>query len=139
MCFLSPWDNSEYVKRAWCLLELFYSCRITAIFSKTDIELFQEKLGANFCTISRSIYQIDVYRAESYKEKDKENIFEVIKKNGGFESFNCKFISLIRSWVLSESKRHDIPLELYDQGNINSFKEAMESFKVAFDFMSSNF
>jgi tetratricopeptide (TPR) repeat protein len=112
LTFLSPWSNPSYLKRVWCLLEMRYSPRVTLILSRKEVKALQDGICSVFGTfecarqrIIKSLCQISVEDASSFRPEDRERIFEVIRSmEGGVDGFNNAVMVLIRNWISDSAK-----------------------------------
>jgi len=106
---LCPWDDPIPLKRAWCLWEIVCtrttSAKLTIQFSHAERLKFQTILKTNFEYIMKAFSRIDVEDSEAWNPKDKDMIFDVVRKSeGGFQAVNMIVFDAMREW-LAESGR----------------------------------
>jgi tetratricopeptide (TPR) repeat protein len=118
---MSPWEDPEYIKRAWCLLELFYASKskwshtwLSFLSDNVNVDIIMPpKERNNFIQGLRNngasnhlnkIFELlantRVQDAEASNPDDKEKILELIKEGPGYTEFNITVNDLIRNWVI---------------------------------------
>jgi hypothetical protein len=94
LLFLSPWNSPEMLLRAWCLLEICYSLKISIALSRAQLEAFYHTMRTNIDDISASLCKIDLEKSTSFIPEDREQIFAVVQ---GMEGGSMD--SIRGSWV----------------------------------------
>ena len=109
---LEPWDDPGYVKRAWCLFELY-----TAITMRSDVEIdiilsprqaqsFRDRInrdGTDAHAIDGALAHVKSEDAEASVQADLEAIHELIKGySGGFGTLNGTVKQYLRRWFVSQ-------------------------------------
>ena len=118
---MSPWEDPEYIKRAWCLLELYYASKskwshtwLSFLSDSVNVDIIMPpKERNNFIQGLRNngvsnhlnkIFELlantRVQDAEASNPDDKDKILELIKEGPGYTEFNITVNDLIRNWVI---------------------------------------
>ena len=102
LCYFSSWERPTYVTRVWTLFELSCSTNLHIALSGEQRVAFYETLK-NRDTIQSKILgavgAINLQNATSYLPEDKERIFDVIQKQGGFHQFDIRVMGMLSDWV----------------------------------------
>eukprot|EP00554_Chaetoceros_debilis_P009880 CAMPEP_0194103876 /NCGR_PEP_ID=MMETSP0150-20130528/4232_1 /TAXON_ID=122233 /ORGANISM="Chaetoceros debilis, Strain MM31A-1" /LENGTH=589 /DNA_ID=CAMNT_0038791211 /DNA_START=210 /DNA_END=1979 /DNA_ORIENTATION=+ len=129
VAMMSPWTGPEYLKRVWCIFELFTAskegCKVTIEMPKREREDFIKGL-ANGEEHTNKLFSVlsstDVEKAEASVLSDRENILNIVKnETGGYDQFNVAINGLIRTWVLqlikdaAQSRLEDLVDGEYDE------------------------
>ena len=98
--FLSPWDQPGMLKRAWCLIEISCSKKISVAISRAQKDAFVTTFRVDSDEIYKALCTIDLEKATSFLPEDMERISAVVRaKEGGFHHFNMLVVAKMRGWV----------------------------------------
>eukprot|EP00040_Diaphanoeca_grandis_P036065 m.228619 g.228619 ORF g.228619 m.228619 type:complete len:1687 (+) comp33543_c0_seq1:183-5243(+) len=102
---LEQWDNPGYIKRAWCLFELYTAIRmqdieVDIILTPQQRELCSKSIHTNgFKVIDNALEQIKSENATATHKEDLEAIRALILRfQGGFMALNNAVQVRLRSW-----------------------------------------
>ena len=91
---LSPWNDPQPIRRAWCLFEIFNALderdvKLEIGLPSNEIEQMRVAvINSSDCLIN-ALTDIQAQKAEAKVEEDRKLIFDVIKKSeGGFAHVN---------------------------------------------------
>eukprot|EP01038_Epipyxis_sp_PR26KG_P004183 gene4183-5954_t len=89
--FLSSCLKPTIFTRAWCLYEIscsIHDCRLSVALSKAERLSFLASFRTDFDSIYESGLRINLEQSNTHLIEDKERIFEVVHREGGFGMFN---------------------------------------------------
>ena len=109
---LEPWHDPGYVKRAWCLFELYTSIRhrseveIDIILSPKDAQSFRDRInadGTDAHAIDEALSGINSAEAETSIQADTDAIRALIQQySGGFGTLDDTVRQYLRRWFVSQ-------------------------------------
>ncbi len=104
---LSPWNNPITYTRAWCIWEAYCTVVTKGKFeiavSSHDRDIFINEITANpIGVIDEMLSKIDAEKSECFDPKEKEIIFDTIRKEIGFPKINPLIYEQLRIWVINE-------------------------------------
>jgi len=107
---LAPWDNPMYVKRAWCLFELFTAIQhhnevdITIVLPPAERKGFESAMeGAGYSSLDAVLSGIDSAAAEASVTADLEAIRQHIKDlPGGFDALDAEVQLHLQGWFAEQ-------------------------------------
>ena len=103
---LSPWNDPQPIRRAWCLFEIFNALDERDV--KLEIGLLSNEIeemrvaviNSSDCQIN-ALTDIQAQKAEAKVEEDRKLIFDVIKRSeGGFAHVNQQVKKGLRQWYV---------------------------------------
>ena len=103
---LEPWDDPGYVKRAWCLFELYTAIRLPSevdidiILSPKQRSAFRDAMvSGGYAVVDAALDQIHAESATASVETDLDAIRAVIRGfPGGFDTLNEVVKQRLRQW-----------------------------------------
>ena len=108
---LEPWDDPGYVKRAWCLFELYTaitmraSTEIDIILSPAAAQSFRDRInrdGTDAHAIDEALAHVQSENAEASVQADLDAIRALIRgHSGGFGTLNSTVRRYLRRWFES--------------------------------------
>lgn len=109
---LEPWHDPGYVKRAWCLFELYTSIQnrseveIDIILSPKQAQSFHDRInadGTDAHAIDEALAHVHSENAEASVQADLDAIRVLIQKySGGFDTLNDTVKQYLRRWFVSQ-------------------------------------
>ena len=108
---LEPWDDPGYVKRAWCLFELYTSIRsrsveIDIILSLTQSLSFRERINQDATdahAVDGALEHVQSENAEASVQADLDAIRAPVQScSGGFGTLNATIKTFLRRWFVSQ-------------------------------------
>ena len=109
---LEPWHDPGYVKRAWCLFELYTSIQnrhdveVDIILSPKQAQAFRDRInadGSDARAIDGALSGIKSENAEASVPADLDAIRVLIQKySGGFGTLNDTVKQYLRRWFVSQ-------------------------------------
>jgi hypothetical protein len=102
---LAPWKDPIPLTRAWCLFEIYCTAETESLFeiAMTNEEKvsFITEMKKGHCqeVLDTLLSTINAVRSEASHPIDREKIFEMVRKNIGFERVNSMVLSKIREWI----------------------------------------
>ena len=109
---LEPWDDPGYVKRAWCLFELYTAIQkrdeveIDIILSPRQAKSFHDRIntdGTDVHAIDEALAHVHSENAEASVQADLEMIRTLIQQySGGFGTLNATVKQYLRRWFVSQ-------------------------------------
>lgn len=105
LIILTPYNNPEYLARAWCLFEMYCSintnCNMFISITKKDNKLFIDDMKINgINVIHNMLMNIDSKKSTCYDLEDRDKIFDVIRKTVGFNRINYIIFDRLRDFVI---------------------------------------
>jgi len=111
---MSPWSDPYYLKRVWCVFEMYTACshdkNIIIVMPPCAERAFQEELlkeeGTN--GLWQALKNISIGKAEATVIQDKEKIFDLIQSEAGpgFPKLNQIVARCLKSWAIGISERY---------------------------------
>ena len=106
---LAPFSDPIPFTRGWCLFEIY--CTIITE-SKLEIAMSETHTNEFFDLMRKDVHRnikdmlstIDAERSECFKVEDKERIFDVVRKEIGFNKINSMVFNQLRNWVIKVTK-----------------------------------
>ena len=134
----APWQKPLPLTRSWCLFEL-YAC----ILHKVDFDLlfcqaeragFADDVLKSHSVIYDNLSQLDVSKAQAWKEADRIAILSLVEKElGGADTVNRRVFELLRQWFQTII-RSEVSRVVGDASNecrkLNGFARALEEFAL---------
>ena len=109
---LEPWDDPGYVKRAWCLFELYTAIQrrdevtIDVILSPKQARSFRDRInadGTDARAVDEALAHVKSENAEASVQADLDAIRALIKNySGGFGTLNDTVKTYLRRWFVSQ-------------------------------------
>ena len=107
---LEPWDDPGYVKRAWCLFELYTAIRlhrevdVDIILSPKQAQAFRAAMvSKGYSVVDGALQQIHAESATASVKADLEAIRDLIRGYpGGFETLNETVKQRLQQWFESQ-------------------------------------
>jgi len=109
---LEPWHDPGYVKRAWCLFELYTSiqnraqCEIDIILSPKESNSFRDRInadGTDARAVDEALAHVQSENAEASEQADLDAIRALIRNYpGGFDTLNDTVKTYLRRWFVSQ-------------------------------------
>jgi len=110
VALLSPWREPLYLKRVWCIFELFtaddYKCKLSIQMPKRETEdlkrsIYNSRSGVK---INNEIYNAlagtEIEKAEASVDSDRINILNIVNKEGnGVTELDKRVNALLREWI----------------------------------------
>ena len=103
---LSPWNDPQPIRRAWCLFEIFNALderdvKLEIGLPSNEIEQMRVAvINSSDCLIN-ALTDIQAQKAEAKVEEDRKLIFDVINKSeGGFAHVNQHIKKGLRQWYV---------------------------------------
>ena len=127
----SPWNDPVFLKRAWCLFELYKSVerKVSLVIRqpRSQERAFLDDLNAGSVAIYDILSSIDGRKAEARIEADRKAIVSAIEASIGFVELNKLALSVSREWLadvsLKELKRLCALADgAYDHGAYDALK-----------------
>jgi tetratricopeptide (TPR) repeat protein len=126
VALLSPWDEPIYLKRVWCIFELFtasrYKCSLHIEMPKREKEELKKKIlcgGGKGCGDEGALHRIfkalsntNIKEAEATEEDDKRNILKLVDSSCGHEKLDVEINILLRKWIHETIDEHINELEV---------------------------
>ena len=113
---LAPWQDPIPLTRGWCLFEIYSTIvtesRFEVAMTKSSKEAFLKDIISDPDeSINKMLATIDVAKSECFKPEDKENIFNIVRKEVGMGKINTMIFERLQSWVIetTEAARNDDP------------------------------
>ena len=124
LAMMSPWDNPAYLRRVWCVFEMYTAhdtgCAISIVMppeqkrslEQSLFEMEDEKTeGSSIDKLFEVLEKTRVQDAQASVEQDRIAILSTIHKAAGYRALNHRVNELLRGWVrtvISEimEKRH---------------------------------
>jgi len=132
----SPWEEPQFLSRAWCLFELYIS-----VHTKVDVsiqlperqrKLFIESITKDCMACVNSMERIDVRKAQAFVEADKNAILSAVEKSVTFDGLNKMALTRMREWwvntILDEEARRKKDLGCVADDETKREKEEMLAF-----------
>ena len=104
-----PWNDPIPLKRTWCIWEL-YCTFVTkqkfeiALSHENQKQFLNDVLKAPTGEINKMLTLIDAEKSECFKPEDRSKIFEIVKKEVGFNNINSMIFEKMRDWVVTTTK-----------------------------------
>ena len=106
---LCPWNDPIPLKRTWCIWEL-YCTFVTrqkfeiALSHDNQKQFLNDVLKDPTVEINKMLTLIDAEKSECFKPEDRSKIFEIVKKEVGFNNINSMIFEKMRDWVVTTTK-----------------------------------
>lgn len=104
---MSPWNDPGYLKRVWCVFEIFVANTENGVSSEIIMpEEEQEKLVDSLLVEEGITNLFDVLsstkieNAVASRPQDKANILKLVEDDFGYTELNIKVNKLLRDWIL---------------------------------------
>lgn len=104
---LSPWNDPVPLTRGWCLFELYCTIITNSKFDIAMSDVTQKQFlqditkGKAHEEINKMLEKINVEKSNCNFEKDRDSIFEIVRKEVGFSEINKLIFQQMRQWVIS--------------------------------------
>ena len=109
---LEPWHDPGYVKRAWCLFELYTSIQhrtdveIDIILSPDESQSFRDRInrdGTDAPAVDEALAHVKSENAEASVQADLDAIRELIQTHsGGFGTLNNTVKQFLQRWFVAQ-------------------------------------
>ena len=116
LAMMGPWDSPAYLKRAWCIFELYTAisndCDITIVMPPKERDCMARRvLGSSgrapnkpeeggVDALYKTLADISVQDAQASIEADRERIMTILKNSRiGFDVVNKSLANFLRQWV----------------------------------------
>ncbi|CAB9520143.1 Kinesin light chain [Seminavis robusta] len=106
LAMMSPWQNPTYLKRVWCIFELYTShiegCEVTVVMPPSEKKALEEDLfgeSGNIKVFYDVLSKTKVEDAQASVEKDRIAILEMIKEKPGYHVLNDRLNALLCGWI----------------------------------------
>ncbi len=112
VALLSPWREPLYLRRVWCIFELFtadeFNCNLSIQMPRRETEDFKRSIynSKSGVKINNEIYNAlagtEIEKAEASVESDRINILQIVNKEGngsGAAELDKRVNALLREWI----------------------------------------
>ncbi len=118
---MSPWDNPQYLKRIWCVFEIYVANTEAGVEAEIIMPEEQErKMVESLEDINKLLdvlSKTSIENANASREEDKQNILKLVAETIGYANLNMKINNLYRDWITG------ILLNVAEQGKTNEFDD----------------
>ena len=102
---LAPWSDPIPLTRGWCLFEIYCTIvtgsKFEVAMSKFHREEFLKDVSSNAqASINKMLATIDALKSECFKPQDRDMIFEIVRKEVGFNKINSMVFERMRDWMI---------------------------------------
>ncbi len=98
-------NDSAYLKRVWCLLEIYIANTVDGVKSEIIMaKEHKERMANHSKTVSTfldTLANTKIENARASREEDKQSILNFVKKDIGFAGFNKTVDIVLRKWMSS--------------------------------------
>eukprot|EP00928_Gymnodinium_smaydae_P041851 TRINITY_DN28270_c0_g1_i1.p1 TRINITY_DN28270_c0_g1~~TRINITY_DN28270_c0_g1_i1.p1 ORF type:complete len:640 (+),score=86.71 TRINITY_DN28270_c0_g1_i1:114-1922(+) len=107
LALMMPWDCPQYVRRVWCVFELFtvleesgHGCQLTVLMPPLQVELLCNTITSGGMTshLWASLEQVQVEHAEASVAADRNNIMQLIDEGMGSSVVNKVVRQRLLQW-----------------------------------------
>jgi hypothetical protein len=104
LIMMAPWNDPVYLKRVWCILELYTanikSCKIDIVMPEREhlalASTFMKDTDGAANKLFEAVSSIDVKNADAFAPADRECILKLVEDNPGYTEFNKIISRLMR-------------------------------------------
>lgn len=125
VAMMSPWHDPYYLKRVWCIFEMYTACNlgreIIVAMPHGAREAFQSQLLRDGGTdgLWSALKNVNIERAEASVAHDRDNIFELIKSGPGFAKLNQVVARCLKNWAVGVAENFALErIELRDLADV---------------------
>jgi len=113
IAMISPWNDPIYIKRAWCIFEMY-----TAVTENLELEVvmperervkFYESLAkgsTGLYELWKALAGLDVRQASAYILSDRNSIMQMVENDVGFTHLNTVVSERLVEWMLRVAQEH---------------------------------
>ena len=139
---MSPWASPMYLKRVWCVFEVYVANTEKGVTS--EIIMPEEQKNAmmksleNIDNLFDALSNTRIEDAEASKPEDKNNILALVKALIGFNELNNTVNVLLRKWILVTlmAEVDDVNLDANSDNNVD-YADKLFNLARAFSEMDS--
>ncbi len=104
-----PWDDPEYLKRVWCVFEIYVANTEPGV--EAEIIMPEDQEGAvidsleNIDNLFNALSRTSIEDAEASREDDRKNILALVENSVGYSELNKLVNVLTREWIVNRLLR----------------------------------
>lgn len=118
LALMGSWQMTLYVKRVWCVFELYTAMNLqakdpknnnlTIVMSPKQAEEFREKIvgGNGLDAVWKALKHIKVEAADAFVKEDRDRILKLVEDGPGYARMNKEIVNHLHGWFALNSEGH---------------------------------
>lgn len=109
LMIILPWSNPIALTRAWCIFEVYATCRTNSRFEvsmcREENERFLKDIKSDVSKYYKMLATVNSSKAEAWKPEDRDAIFDAIRREVGFAEMDSMVLRCMESWMTRDLTR----------------------------------